>query len=73
MNRADRICARCERFTVKDHPQQAAVGLGLCTGYTAVQEVFVRWDAIFCVLFNPAPNMNVREAWIARKESTNDR
>jgi len=41
----------CARFTRQGHEQQAAHGLGFCTGY----EVYVRADAPPTVLFKPAP------------------
>ena len=44
-------CALCARFTRQGHEQQAAHGLGFCTGY----EVYVRADAPPTVLFKPAP------------------
>lgn len=57
MNGLHEPCAMCARFTRQGHEQQAAQGLGYCTGY----EVYVRADAQPTVLFKPAPAGQVSE------------
>ena len=47
----------CARFQVTGHEQQAAHGLGYCTGY----EVYVRADNPPTVLFKPAPRGQIGE------------
>lgn len=59
-------CALCARFTTKGHEQQAAHGLGYCTGY----EVYVRADNPPTVLFKPAPagQIGERKAFLAQHQ-----
>lgn len=67
-----RICARCDHFRMKDHPEQAALGMGRCHGYdghVAPVEPFVRWDAKFCVNYSRAKDWQTRDRWIARQEA----
>jgi hypothetical protein len=60
-------CAICERFTTKDYPEQAAAGLGRCTGFDnpGTPISFVRHDAPPCVLFMRAKNRAQRERFVA--------
>jgi len=68
MNRTDRICAYCQHFSTKDHPQQAAAGIGACTGYgDSPVEPFVRWDAPFCVLYARAADMAPRRRFVDKQ------
>jgi len=57
----------CERFTTKDYPEQAAAGMGRCTGFDndGTPPQFVRHDAPPCVLFNRAKNRAQRERFVA--------
>jgi xanthine dehydrogenase iron-sulfur cluster and FAD-binding subunit A len=50
-------CAMCAKFTRQGHAEQAAQGLGYCTGY----ERYVRADAHPTVLFKPAPADQIAE------------
>lgn len=59
-----KLCARCEGFSVKDHPEKEKAGLGLCKFYSEHAEQFTRWDAPFCVLYSPAKQMGPRNRWI---------
>jgi len=54
----------CASFDYENHPQQAAAGLGFCTGY----EVYVRADNPPTVLFKPAPagQIGERQAFLAQ-------
>ena len=63
-NEAHQPCAMCARFTRQGHEQQAALGLGFCTGY----EVYVRADNPPTVLFKPAPRGQIgeRQAFLAK-------
>ena len=48
-------CAMCSRFTTAGYDQQAAAGMGRCTGFDneGTPEKFVRADAVeACVLFS---------------------
>lgn len=65
----DVFCAMCEHFSANGHPEQAAQGMGYCKGFDGSIEPFEqfrRWDDA-CVLFGPAPDMQARMNWIARK------
>jgi hypothetical protein len=46
-------CAMCSRFTTAGYDQQAAAGMGRCTGFDndGQPEQFVRHDQAPCVLF----------------------
>lgn len=69
MSRTD-TCARCEHFGLREHPEQAAHGLGRCKGFdghVAPVEPFVRWNATPCVLFGKAKDMAIRQGWIDRQ------
>jgi hypothetical protein len=57
MTREHDPCAMCARFTRQGHAEQAAKGLGYCTGY----ERYVRADAPPTVLFKPAPAGQIAE------------
>lgn len=57
MTRAHDPCALCAKFTRQGHAEQAAQGLGYCTGY----ERYVRADAHPTVLFKPAPAGQIAE------------
>ena len=63
-NEAKQPCAMCARFDYETYPQQAAQGLGYCTGY----EVYVRADNPPTVLFKPAPagQIGERKAFLAQ-------
>ena len=66
MNHPKEPCALCARFTTKGHEQQAAHGIGFCTGY----EVYVRADNPPTVLFKPAPagQVSERRAYLAQHQ-----
>lgn len=70
MMRAHDPCALCAKFTRKGHEQQAAHGLGYCTGY----EVYVRADAPPTVLFMPAPRGQIaeRQAYLAQHQNNKE-
>ncbi len=57
MTREHDPCAMCAKFTRQGHAEQAAQGLGYCTGY----ERYVRADAHPTVLFKPAPDGQIAE------------
>lgn len=57
MTREHDPCAMCARFTRQGHAEQAAQGLGYCTGY----ERYVRADAHPTVLFKAAPAGQIAE------------
>lgn len=63
-------CAMCAKFTTQGHEQQAAHGLGYCTGY----EVYVRADNPPTVLFKPAPagQIGERKAYLARQRTNSN-
>lgn len=63
-------CAMCGRFTVADYPQQAAAGMGRCTGFDndGTPPQFVRHDAPPCVLFVRAQNWAQRERFVAQQQ-----
>lgn len=66
----DPICARCEHFTGKQDPAAAALGTGFCL----IHERTVQWDAWACgPLWNRAPNMNPRTAYIAAQRARVER
>ncbi len=64
--KAHEPCAMCAKFTRQGHEQQAAHGLGYCTGY----EVYVRADNPPTVLFKPAPagQISERKAYLAQHQ-----
>lgn len=62
-------CARCQHFSMRDHPQQAAAGLGQCVGFLILIQSFVRWDGSKCGLYRPAREMGPRDKFIKKMES----
>lgn len=64
-------CAMCERFTTAGYDQQAAAGMGRCTGFDNDGEPvkFVPHDGAPCVLFNRAKNRAQRERFVAGLQS----
>lgn len=65
----EKTCARCEKFSVKDHPAEAAQGKGRCSvAWEKEIEPFMRWDERACVLFGRARNISARENWIRQQE-----
>lgn len=67
MTRAIDPCAMCDRFTTKGYDQQAAAGMGRCTGFDNDGEPikFVPADGAPCVLLNRATNVRQRQRFIA--------
>ena len=65
------ICARCQHFTTREHPEQAAIGWGHCVGFIAEAKDFVRGDREICRLYRKAEQMTPREAWIIKMEQSN--
>jgi hypothetical protein len=66
------ICAQCEHFSMKGHPDQAALGMGRCNGFDGHVmpiEPFVRWNAVPCVLFGRAKDIAVRNRWIEKQNA----
>lgn len=64
------ICAQCEHFGMKDHPEQAKHGIGRCKGYdghVAPVEPFVPWNAPHCVLYGKAKDIGQRMRWIEKQ------
>jgi hypothetical protein len=55
-------CAMCARFSVKDHPEQAAAGNGWCDAW----QKFVPWNGQIGVLFIRAKNRGQRERFVAQ-------
>lgn len=65
------ICAQCESFSLKEHPEQAKAGIGRCHGYdgwAGPVQPFVRWDAPHCVLYGSAKDIGVRLRWIEKQK-----
>lgn len=72
MTRAHDPCAMCSRFTVQSYDQQAAAGMGRCTGFdndgTTVS--FVPADGAPCVLFLRAKtNVMPRQRFLSKQKS----
>lgn len=66
-------CAMCERFTIAGYDQQAAAGMGRCTGFDndGESEKFVPATAVPpCPLFNAAPNRDQRRRFLERCATT---
>lgn len=60
-------CAMCERFTIAGYGEQAAAGIGRCTGFDndGEAEKFVPAAATPpCPLFNAAPNRDQRRRFL---------
>jgi len=70
MTTAHDPCAFCERFTTAKHPEQAAAGLGRCTGFDQPgrPEAFVAWDNAPCVLFKEARDRAPRARYVAQQQ-----
>jgi hypothetical protein len=67
MSRDYQPCAMCSRFTIAGHAQQAAAGMGRCTGF----DKFVAHDAPPCVLFlreRDRTQQAARERFVARQQ-----
>jgi hypothetical protein len=64
-------CAMCERFDTAKHPQQAAAGLGRCTGFDqpGQPEAFVAWDNAPYVLFKEARDRAPRARYVAQQQA----
>lgn len=64
-------CVHCERFSIPGHPQQAAAGLGRCTGFDqpGQPEAFVAWDNAPCVLFKEARDRAPRARYVAQQQA----
>ena len=62
------ICATCHHFTIRNHPEQAAIGWGHCTGFIPAALDFVKWDREICRLYRPAEQIAAREKWIEKME-----
>lgn len=59
------ICARCDRFSLKDSPQ-ANEGIGRCSvPWEPHINPLKRWDERACILFGKAPDISKREQFIA--------
>lgn len=65
-------CAMCERFTTAGYDQQAAAGMGRCTGFDneGTLERFVPADAAPCVLFKRAKDAAPRARFLERARDT---
>lgn len=66
-------CAMCQRFTIAGYDQQAAAGMGRCTGFDneGTPPQFVRHDAPPCVLFlreRDRTQQAARERFVARQQ-----
>jgi len=72
MTRAHDPCAMCSRFTTAGYDQQAAAGMGRCTGFynEGTLERFVPADAAPCVLFVRAKaNVIPRQRFLSKQKS----
>jgi len=71
MTREHLPCAMCERFDTDQYRQQAAAGLGRCTGFDqpSQPEAFVAWDNAPCVLFKEARDRAPRARYVAQQQA----
>jgi len=56
-------CLHCKFFQVKEHPEQAARGLGHCLGFLPSAMDFMGWDDKTCRSFRDASDIDAREQW----------
>lgn len=71
MSRDYQPCAMCQRFTIAGYDQQAAAGMGRCTGF----DKFVAHDAPPCVLFlreRDRTQQAARERFVARQQENKE-
>lgn len=67
------VCACCQYFKMKDHPQHAAIGLGRCHGYdnwpNRLDNPFTPWTTKSCNKFVRATDYEARQEWVARQRA----
>jgi len=61
MSNKGKMCASCARWALEAaSEEQRAAGMAQCTGYDRPEQ----WNEPFCVLYNPASNLNARRGWV---------